>query len=305
MSHSEPFVSIGPPPPALVAGALELVYESLPTATRRQVIAELRQAAARGERSLAGLFTVCHQNDLLGAVLTEIFPGQSASLWPLRLAPGGPPQVAQRLLQHALDWLEGQGVEMVQCLLATDSGADAERLRAAGFAHACDLLCLASEADRFPTAPVATELRFAAVTRTEINDLARIIEQTYEHSLDCPLMDALRDCRQVVAGYAATCRDDLSHWYMVRHAQESVGCLLLGHDTTGKTWEVVYMGLAPAVRGRGWGLDVVRHAQWLARERQGKRLLLAVDAANDPALRVYAAAGFTTWDRNSVFIKML
>lgn len=305
MTYSEQLISLGPPPPTLLAGALELVYESLPTATRRQVIEELRQAAARGERSLAGLFAAWHQNDLLGAVLTEIFPGNGASLRPVQLAPGGPPQAAQRLLKHALDWLEGQSVEMVQCLLATDSGTDAERLRAAGFAHACDLLCLASEADRFPTAPVDTEVRFAAVTRTEMNDLAHIIEQTYEHSLDCPMMDALRDCRQVVAGYAATCRDDLSHWYTLRHAQECVGCLLLGHDATGKTWEVVYMGLAPAVRGRGWGLDVVRHAQWLVRERQGERLLLAVDAANDPALRVYAAAGFTTWDRNSVFIKML
>ena len=33
--------------------------------------------------------------------------------------------------------------------------------------------------------------------------------------------------------------------------------------------------------------------------------MLAVDAANEPALRGYAAAGFVAWDRRSVFLKLL
>jgi hypothetical protein len=31
---------------------------------------------------------------------------------------------------------------------------------------------------------------------------------------------------------------------------------------------------------------------------------LAVDAANEPAIRMYAAAGFQAWDRRSVYLKM-
>lgn len=305
MAHSEFPVSIGRPPPALQQSAVDLAYESLPPLPRQQAVDELSGAVARQERSLAGLFAAWRNGELLGAVLTEILPGESASLWPVRLVQGSRPSLAHQLLTHALAWLASQDVEMVQCVLSTDSGEDAERLRTAGFDHPCDLLCLLSEADRFPTAPLATELMFDAVPPGELDELASVIEQTYEQTRDCPALDARRDCRQVLAGYVSTCRGDLSHWFVVRHACEPVGCLLLGHEAAGKTWEIVYMGLMPAVRGRGWGLDVVRQAQWLVSQQEGERLLLAVDAANEPALRIYAAAGFITWDRRSVFVKML
>ena len=54
------------------------------------------------------------------------------------------------------------------------------------------------------------------------------------------------------------------------------------------------MGLVPGGRGQGWGTDLARYVQWLAREAGAARLVLAVDVRNDAALEVYAAAGFVT-----------
>jgi hypothetical protein len=34
-------------------------------------------------------------------------------------------------------------------------------------------------------------------------------------------------------------------------------------------------------------------------------LVLAVDAANEPAIATYAAAGFAGWDRRSVFVRIV
>jgi hypothetical protein len=34
-------------------------------------------------------------------------------------------------------------------------------------------------------------------------------------------------------------------------------------------------------------------------------LVLAVDAANEPAIRMYSLAGFRAWDRRAVWIKPL
>ena len=65
------------------------------------------------------------------------------------------------------------------------------------------------------------------------------------------------------------------------------------------------MGVAPEARGQGIGLEITRQAQWLAAREHAERLVLAVDAANQPAIDVYAAAGFTGWDRRSVFVHML
>jgi mycothiol synthase len=91
---------------------------------------------------------------------------------------------------------------------------------------------------------------------------------------------------------------------MARHDGADLGCLLLADHPDQRIWELVYMGIVPEARGRGLGLALARQAQWRARQAGAERLVLAVDAANEPALRGYAAAGFITWDRRSVFLKL-
>jgi len=46
-------------------------------------------------------------------------------------------------------------------------------------------------------------------------------------------------------------------------------------------------------------------AQWLARVHQCEQVVLAVDGANAPAIRMYAAAGFSQWDQKSVWLRAL
>jgi ribosomal protein S18 acetylase RimI-like enzyme len=72
-----------------------------------------------------------------------------------------------------------------------------------------------------------------------------------------------------------------------------------------ENWELVYMGLVPSARGNGWGREVVRHAQWLTRQAGRPRLVLAVDAANHPAVAMYTCAGFRAWGRRRVYLKAL
>ncbi|HVX12966.1 MAG TPA: GNAT family N-acetyltransferase [Pirellulales bacterium] len=297
--------TIGPPPPRLERRALEQAYEALPIAQRKSAVEETLRAAERGERSLDGLLAAWRDDDVAGALWAEIYPGENAALWLPQLAVDAPRQLGDTLLAQALSWLKARHVDLVQSLLATDVGEDAERLQRAGFEHSCDLLYLASSAEPFPASALAAELVFEPVRPDQHDDLARLVEQTYEQTLDCPALDGGRDGRQALAGYRATCRDDLSHWYIVRHRQERIGCLLLGHDVSASTWELIYMGIVPAARGRGWGLEVVRHAQSLVAQAKAERLVLAVDAANEPALRIYAAAGFAAWDKRSVFLKWL
>jgi hypothetical protein len=84
--------------------------------------------------------------------------------------------------------------------------------------------------------------------------------------------------------------------------------------------ELVYMGIVPEARGFAHGVEIVRFAQWITgklhqRENDFKqksaqnakhtamRMVLAVDAANSPAIATYASAGFQTWDRRGVFLR--
>src|SRR5690606_30179312 len=86
------------------------------------------------------------------------------------------------------------------------------------------------------------------------------------------------------------------------NAAHMVGCLLLADHPATDQIELVYMGMVPEARGHGWGEHVVRQAQWLCRRRGCQRLVLAVDEANDPAVRMYASCGFVSFDRKALWL---
>jgi GNAT superfamily N-acetyltransferase len=69
--------------------------------------------------------------------------------------------------------------------------------------------------------------------------------------------------------------------------------------------ELVYMGLEPHSRGKGFGQQIVEQAQRLARLAGRTRLVAAVDAANRPAVQTYTAKGFESRLRRRLYIKTL
>jgi ribosomal protein S18 acetylase RimI-like enzyme len=131
--------------------------------------------------------------------------------------------------------------------------------------------------------------------------MARVVERTYTGSLDCRAIDGVRRVEDVLTGYQGTGKFDPDLWLLARHEGADVGCLLLA---PGAAWELVYLGVVPEARSRGFGTSMVRHAQWLAKQAGCERMTLAVDAANEPAIRVYSAAGFTAWERMCVFLRV-
>ena len=189
--------------------------------------------------------------------------------------------------------------------MPADAGADAEALLAAGFQHVSDLLYLVCLADDFPTHPPCPELQFEPYSPALHARFAQLVDATYEDTLDCPAVNGVRDVDDVLQGYRATGHFSPKRWFIVRHQGEEIGCLILTDYPEHATWELIYLGLLPAARGRGWGVGIVRHALWLAGQASRNRLVLAVDAANEPALRMYAAAGFQAWDQTSVYIRVL
>jgi ribosomal protein S18 acetylase RimI-like enzyme len=213
--------------------------------------------------------------------------------------------VHARLLDQLHRELQTASVELVQTLLAGDDIASAAALRSGNYEHAADLLYMAAEAESFPEQPLPLPFAISPARDLEDAQLARLVEQTYVGSLDCPRIDGLRRIADVLGGYRAVGQSADSLWKVVIAENSPVGCLFLADHPATNQWEIVYVGLVPAVRGRGWGLELTRHAQWLARQAGRERLVLAVDAANEPAIRHYAAAGFRAWDRKAVWIKSL
>ena len=308
---------------AELPAGLELVFSRLNQEPRKlQLEAALEEIGRSGNENQIVL--AAHRgNRLAAAVWLQIQPGCVGSLWPPGVIAGEPDVTAVTLIDLATAKAEAAGVSLIQSLLETDSGREAAWLTRCGFRHATDLLYLVSPREVFPAVQPANELGFEALVEvsesTEYNTagnsgdfstaqntrLAAIVERTYDGTLDCPAVQGLRSIDEVLASYRAVGVFDPSRWFIVHEwtSKSDVACLLLTEHPAQNHWELVYMGLVPEARGRGLGLEIVRHAQWLCGKSAAERLVLAVDAANVPAISAYAAAGFETWDRRSVYLR--
>jgi GNAT superfamily N-acetyltransferase len=241
---------------------------------------------------------------VVGGIWAQLQPGRSAFLSLPHVAAAEPAETAVALLRVLLALLDRRQTRLVQSLLTVDYGPEFDLLRVAGFEHYADLLYMASLERSFPDRQPATELEFEPYDDEQQKRLSQIIERTYIGSQDCPRLSGTRQMSDVIAGYRATGIFDPARWFILRHAGTDVGCLLLAEHAPNRQWEVAYVGLVPEARGHGWGLATIRQAQWLARCARVDRLLLAVDAANSPAIATYAACGFAAWDRRTVMLRI-
>jgi ribosomal protein S18 acetylase RimI-like enzyme len=284
---------------------MRLALKELEEAQFRVQAEAFCDAATSAWPSRVRVWGAFRQGNLTGSLLVQVQPGRSAMLWPPRVAVGEPREIAQGLMDTAIRALSQSDLRLVQALLPTDVGEDVDILTAAGFRHFSDLLYLVCPDSGFPSSPLASPVEFLAVGPEHEQRLARLIESTYVDTRDCPAVNDLRSIDDVLLGYRATGKYDSQGWLFVRHRGEDIGCLILADHPRHSTRELIYMGLAPTARRRGFGTAVIRHALCLTAEAKRQRLVLAVDAANEPALRMYAAAGFQAWDRKSVFIRVM
>ena len=303
MSHANPpNLRIEPVGPNKEPEALALVFADLEPPQRARHVAQLRAQYANGP--IEGLWAAYRGRRMVGAMRAAALAGKTAVVTVPRVTSDEPPETARELLAGAVERLPSQGVRLAQALLMTDHGPDAGLLTAGGFRHVWDLLYLVSVPGAFPESSPAEQLDFVPYSPSQHRQIAQLVERTYAGSLDCPAIDGLRHVDDVLAGYQAGCDFDPALWLKVQYEGADVGCLLISPEADSAQWELTYMGVVPEARRRGFGLAMARHAQWLARNSRCGRLVLAVDAANAPAKCVYAAAGFVTWDRRSVFLRV-
>ena len=293
-----------PCPPHRTVEALSLVLCDIAPSQRREIAGELWQTTDENSRAGEGLFITLRGDQVRGAVWAQPQPGNTAVLWPPKLSQREPEHAAYSLLQAAVQWLDTAAIGMAQVLVPDRDERVVGLLEAIGFRHFAELLYLTCEAERFLIMPPSQhDLEFIAYEGSQQARLAQLIEQTYVGSLDCPALNGARRMDDVVAGYEATGIFRPELWQIIRSRRKDVGVLLLADHPSARHWELVYMGLVPEARGHGWGRQITQHAQAMARHAAVDRIVLAVDAANSPALEMYRAAGFEKWDRRHVFVR--
>lgn len=282
--------------------ALALVFRNLVSEEELPHIDQLL-VTPDSEEPWGGLLVARRGEQVVGAVFSQPQPGNVALTWFPRTLADEPNKTLGLLLGAASDQLARQGVGMVQCSLSKPTPTEDALLREAGFQWLANLFYLVSNEPEFPKSAPTSPLQFTPYRPENEFRFQRIIEATYRETLDCPSLNGIRAIDDVLAGYRASGVFDPARWLIITEGERDVGCLVLTDYPDQENWELIYMGVVPEGRGHGWGKHIARQAQWMAHLAGRPRIVLAVDAANLPAIRMYTEVGFRAWDRRSVYLK--
>lgn len=303
---------IVPCPPDDLEVALAVLYRRVNFYLRPRLIVEAVGEVERGELDLSGLWIARRGGRIVGALLTQSLAGRAGALWPPEVALNlHRATVAAGLVRTALDDLRRRGFRIAQALVDTASPARAAHdLTRGGLPRITDLIYMARDAQAPPPAaiarPPAAEFAWEPYDEARPGPFADALQRTYAGSLDMPELDGVRSLDDVLASHRAAGRFRPERWQLGRIPGEpdAAAVLLLSDLGDRGAWEIAYLGLTPAARGRGLGRAALRYALELARPHVS-RLELAVDVRNTPAERLYRAAGFLPFDRRSVHLTTL
>ncbi len=276
-------------------------------------------SAGGADPCFADLLIAQRGRRVVGAAWVQPAPGKVAVVWPPRLVPAEPAATASRLMLEVDRRLVNYEIDLAQAVLPANDEQDARgaeltaHLRRHGFQPAARLLSMACEigapANHRPAyltpadGPSGLPFELVPFNHAQTQRMVAVIERTYQQTLDIPALNGVRQPADVLDGYSQIAPTQHLHWFFARSNDADVGCLLLVDQRREDRVEVVYMGLAPGARGRGWGRQITEYAKDFTARLGRRHLVLGVDAANDPALMVYTAAGLHVCAERTVFVR--
>ncbi len=270
----------------------------------------LHQEAERGEIDLSGLWIACQDREILGTMLSLELPGGTAAVWPPRIALSrGGDRLGGVLVRTVLERLRARGFRIAQALLdPADADTQERYLVGAGFARITELAYLTRRIGKSPPSEAFTaeELEWVSLEDGSEVEFGEVLEQTYIDTLDMPELGGTRTFQVVLSAHEGRGRLMRSQWWLgrSRRMRERAGLVFLSCSDDPDTWELTYLGLTPAARGRGLGRVFLSHAVEQARRNVGW-LRLAVDLRNTPACRLYNHGGFWEYERRRVYLARL
>lgn len=301
----------GSPPTAVIPATGEalrrglwLLCKDLPESERDAHLKRLREHFRRSPPGTTGILQAQKGQEIVGAILWTVYPGRTAVISAPGLLEGEPLETARVLFRGVIDNLSKTQTRLIFANLSLEQGHFRQPIEEAGFCYLARLLYLFSPVEDFPntTEKPECDLQFVPWPEVSAEEFVRTVEATYVNTLDCPKLNGLRETEDVLAGYRAAGVHSPDLWFLIMYDREPAGCLILTEQPDFDQLELVYMGLVPQYRGRGWGRDVVRFAQWTTRQRKRSGLLLAVDIQNKPAMQVYESLGMRHLEERDIFL---
>jgi ribosomal protein S18 acetylase RimI-like enzyme len=280
--------------------ALELAYQLTPGEARNLQVIHALQLLDDGVLDPAGIWVARDGTAITGVQICTPLHGASYLFW----LPESRGADKDALVQAALAWCRAQGGKLAQAIVPPTDAARAAPLVHQGFRRVTQLLYLEHSLSHLPPIP-SSALAFEPFAADNEATFRHTVARSYEGTLDCPELNGVRTIDEILAGYRAAVAGKLAGWWLVRIQCEPAGVLILTELAEDAAWDLSYIGVVPEQRRRGIGRAAICHALATAQAAGAARMLLAVDARNAPARRLYAALGFTQTELRDVYLCML
>lgn len=129
------------------------------------------------------------------------------------------------------------------------------------------------------------------------------LDRSYADTLDCPELCGLRETADVLASHKAAGEFHPALWTLVRDRGEPAGAMLFSPHSQHTHIELVYLGIAPSLRGKGLAKLLLEHGLRALQKRPERVVTCAVDQRNEPAKRLYRNAGFEQFAERVAYIR--
>jgi len=255
---------------------------------------------------LTDLWVARRGDELRAAVLLVPSPGRASMLFlsPLRERSAQPD--LRQLVKASADAQTPDRVRVIQALLDPEETHAPPALQHAGFDKLAELVYLQRRGP-IHAKPLQLPDGMELVPWSEAQRplFARAILGSYEGTRDCPALVGKRSIDDIIAGHRGTGTFDPRLWLAIRHGDRPVAVALVNRIEARDATELVYLGLTPDYRGRGLGRQLLDHMITLTHGSGAGSMLLAVDAVNDPARKLYRQAGFVPTGRKHAWVRFV
>lgn len=259
-----------------------------------------RAAFAAGDYDPAGLFVARDElGGLSGVALMQVMPGALGVAWPSR---GIDAETEDCVTQAAITWLRERGVKVCQAFAS--STTEMAALERNGFRNVTQLVYMQRPVDLQsgwggrPRFPVRCRPGTSVLSLEQIE----VLLATHEGTLDCPELNGLRTREEVIHSYFAGNQPNSIWWLTSGEGDRLIGVLLFDQGLAANVLELSYLGVVPALRGRGVGETALGLVNQIAGKCGYQSVSVTVDARNRPALGLYEKHGFVESDRRQVFL---
>jgi ribosomal protein S18 acetylase RimI-like enzyme len=285
-----------PATPAQIPAALRLILgNAAQDATDSQISDFIRFAEQRGIR-LSDLQVIQANGRLIWAILPMVNPGRTVLYFaaPVRAAASHPAAVGTAI-ESICRTMAQQNIQLAQVLLDPSDQATIDTYLHHGFSSMAELIYLHRAIRPFSLPaqppPPGAEFQLQSYSAANHASFAAAIVASYQNSLDCPALNGVRDIEDVITGHQSAGEFDPADWLLLSRHGQPAAVLLLMRTPQVDAMELVYLGLAPPVRGLGIGKYLMELALYRVRQRNLAGLTLAVDSRNTPAIKLYHRHG--------------